>query len=222
MCPGVHTHWPLTQLPPFWHWRLLWHTSFTTSQRSPAGSHAIWWVVQLKVFVRNPGQIWILFSLTFESILTEALVLILSSPHAVTAVQAGPAVARAVVHALGDRSAFCETVGQIHLLVVDGNLSRQCRQVEATAYRKKTFTLLLIFFFSAYRSHLSYTSLKHFGDVGRLRQDVHVGDSSQVHGGVDIEALGFSWRHLPLHWALVDFKVASSLVPLGHNSVPLA
>lgn len=37
--PSVHTHWPLTQMPPFWHWRLLWHTSFTTSQRSPARLH---------------------------------------------------------------------------------------------------------------------------------------------------------------------------------------
>lgn len=76
--------------------------------------------------------------------------------------------------------------------------------------------------FSVCRSHLSYTSMKHSADVGRLRQDGHVGDSSQVHGGVDIEALGFSWRHFPLHWALVHFKVAGSLVPLGHNSVPLA
>lgn len=67
--------------------------------------------------------------LTFKSILTEALVLILSTRHAVTTVQAGPAVAGAVVHTLADRSAFCKAVGQIHLLVVDGNLGRQCKQV---------------------------------------------------------------------------------------------
>lgn len=68
-------------------------------------------------------------ALTFKSILTEALVLIFSTRHAVTTIQAGPAVTGAVVHTFADRSAFCEAVGQIHLLVVDGNLSGQRRQV---------------------------------------------------------------------------------------------
>lgn len=81
------------------------------------------------------------FSLTFESVLTEALVLILSRQHAVTAVEAGPAVARAVVHTLGDGSAFCETVGQIHLLVVDGNLDKQC--LTGLSYYKKSHVFCL-------------------------------------------------------------------------------
>lgn len=81
------------------------------------------------------------------------------------------------------------------------------------------FCFLILFFF---KSHLSYAALKQFADIGGLRQDVHVGDSSQVHGGVDIEALGFPWRRLPLHWALVYLQVAGSLVTLGHNRVPLA
>lgn len=141
-----------------------------------------------------------------------------------TTIEAGPAVTGAVVHTLADRSALCEAVGQIHFLVVDGNLSRRSRQVEATAYRKKqTFkSYFLIRFFSTEISHLSYTSLKQFADIGGLRQDVHVGDTSQVHVGVDIEALGFSWGCLPLHWALVHLQVTGPLVPLGHNSVPLA
>lgn len=72
------------------------------------------------------------------------------------------------------------------------------------------------------RAHLSDTSLKHFADVCGLRQEFHVGDASQVHGGVDVEALGFSWRRLPLHWALVHPQVAGPLVSLSHDSVPLA
>ena len=72
------------------------------------------------------------------------------------------------------------------------------------------------------KAHLSYTPLEHFADVCRLRQEFHVGDSSQVHGGVDVEALGFSWGRLPLHWALVHPQVAGPLVSLSHDSVPLA
>lgn len=82
--------------------------------------------------------------------------------------------------------------------------------------------MLYISFFSTERAHLSYTSLKQLADIGGRRQDVHVGDSSQVHGGVDIEALGFSWRRLSLHWTLIDLQVAGPLVSLGHDSVPLA
>lgn len=67
--------------------------------------------------------------LTFESLVTETLVLIFSARHAVSTVQAGPAVTGAVVHTPADRSALCEAVGQIHFLVVDGNLSGRCRQV---------------------------------------------------------------------------------------------
>lgn len=85
---------------------------------------------------------------------------------------------------------------------------------------KYSQTFVLFTFFE--RPHLSYTSLKHFADIGGLRQDVHVGDSSQVHVGVDIETLGFSWRRLPLHRALVDPQVAGLLVSLGHYPVPLA
>lgn len=160
-------------------------------------------------------------ALTFKAILTEALVLIFSTKHAVTTIQAGPAVTGAVVYTLANGSAFCEAVGQIHLLVVDGNLSRQRTDIWATTQRQIFGHFCFISFISTERSHLSYTSLEHFADIGRLRQDVHVGDSAQVHGSVDIEALGFSWRCLPFHWALVDPQVAGPLIPFGHNSVPL-
>lgn len=59
---------------------------------------------------------------TFKSILTETLVLIFSIRHAVTTVEAGPTVTGAVVHTLANGSALCEAVGQIHFLVVDGDL----------------------------------------------------------------------------------------------------
>lgn len=71
-------------------------------------------------------------------------------------------------------------------------------------------------------SYLSNTSLEQFADIGRLGKDVHVGDTSEVHVGVDIEALGFSWGGLPFHWALVHPQVTGLLVPFSYNSVPLA
>lgn len=77
-------------------------------------------------------------------------------------------------------------------------------------------------FFGTGRSHLPNTALEHFADVGRFGQDVHAGDASQVHGGVDIEALGFSRGSPPLHRTLVHLQVAVLHVPLGHDSVPLA
>ena len=147
--------------------------------------------------------------------------------HAETAVQAGPAVAGAVVHALADGSAFCEAVGQIHLLVVDGNLSRRL-QTSLSKFKphRGKYRFAFVVFLQRERergkAHLSYTPLEHFADVCRLRQEFHVGDSSQVHGGVDVEALGFSWGRLPLHWALVHPQVAGPLVSLSHDSVPLA
>lgn len=62
--------------------------------------------------------------LTFKSILTEALVLIFSIRHAVTTVEAGPTVTGAVVHTRANGFALREAVGQIHLLVVDGDLQK--------------------------------------------------------------------------------------------------
>jgi len=58
-------------------------------------------------------------ALTFKSILTEALVLIFSTRHAASTIEAGPAVTGAVIHTFTDRFALCEAVGEIHLLVVD-------------------------------------------------------------------------------------------------------
>jgi len=63
--------------------------------------------------------------LTFEAVLAEALVLVLCGSHAVAAVQAGPAVAGAVVHAAAHPPALREAVGQVQLLVVDGDLSER-------------------------------------------------------------------------------------------------
>lgn len=62
--------------------------------------------------------------LTFKPIFTQALVLILCIGHTVTSVQTRPAVTWAVVQTLVDRPALCEAVGQIHLLVVDGDLTQ--------------------------------------------------------------------------------------------------
>lgn len=72
------------------------------------------------------------------------------------------------------------------------------------------------------RSHLAHAALEHFTDVSRFGQDVHVWDAAQVHGGVDVEALGLAGRGLPLHWAMIDPQVTGLLVPLCHHSVPLA
>lgn len=59
---------------------------------------------------------------TFKPVLAQALILIFSSGHAVTTIEAGPAVTWAAVHTLADGFALGEAVGQIHLLVVDGHL----------------------------------------------------------------------------------------------------
>lgn len=63
-------------------------------------------------------------AVTFKSVFAETLVLVFGAQHAVTSVEAGPAVTGAVVHAVADGSAFCEAVGQVHFLVVDGDLRR--------------------------------------------------------------------------------------------------
>lgn len=61
---------------------------------------------------------------TFKPVLAETLVLVLGAGQAVASVEAGPAVAGAAVHARPDVPALGEAVGQVHLLVVDGHLSR--------------------------------------------------------------------------------------------------
>lgn len=71
-------------------------------------------------------------------------------------------------------------------------------------------------------SHLSHTALEHLADISRFGQDVHVWDTAQVHGCVDIEALGLPWGSHSLHWAVINPQVTGLLVPLGYNSVPLA
>lgn len=72
------------------------------------------------------------------------------------------------------------------------------------------------------RPHLSHAALKHLTDVGRFGQDVHVWDAAQVHGCVDVEALGLPWGSLSLHWAVINPQVTGLLVPLSYKSVPLA
>lgn len=142
-------------------------------------------------------------ALTFKPILAEALIFILNTGHAMSTIQAGPSITGAVVHTLTDGSTFCEAVRQIQLLVVDGHLSRQ--QAEKLNQPRAEDLLMSIFNLRITgRTHLSDTALKHSADVGGLRKDVHAGDSSQVHGSVDIQALCFSWRRLLLQRALVD------------------
>lgn len=66
--PGAHTHWPLTQLPPFWHWRLLWHASLTTSQRSPEGSHTSYGS-GMKDLNQRQGEFHLTFRSSYEMII---------------------------------------------------------------------------------------------------------------------------------------------------------
>lgn len=78
--------------------------------------------------------------LTFKSILAEALVLIFSIRHAVTTVEAGPTVTGAVVHTLANGFALCEAVGQIHFLVVDGDLQKRVNDcIKNTKFGLRTF-----------------------------------------------------------------------------------
>lgn len=141
---------------------------------------------------------WAADDLTFEPVLAQALILILSVGHAVATVEAGPAVTRAAVHTLLDGLALGEAVGQVHLLVVDGHLrsrSRTCQNQQQNLRFRSEMEL---------RSHLSHAALKHSTDVGRFGQDVHVWNAAQVHGCVDVEALGLAWRGLSLHWAMIN------------------
>ena len=71
-------------------------------------------------------------------------------------------------------------------------------------------------------SHLSDAALEQLADVGGLGQDARVPHPSQVHGGVDVQALGLARGRLLLHGALVHPQVALPHVPLGHHAVPLA
>ncbi len=70
-------------------------------------------------------------------------------------------------------------------------------------------------------SHLSYASIKQHANIGRFGQDVHAGHSSQIHGCVDIKALGLAWRGSCDFSCMVHLQGAVLIDPLRHHAMPL-
>ena len=70
--------------------------------------------------------------------------------------------------------------------------------------------------------HLSDAALEHVADVGRFGQDVGGGDPPQEHVCVDVEALGFPRRRLPLQGPPVHLQDPRPLDALRHHAMPLA
>ncbi len=70
-------------------------------------------------------------------------------------------------------------------------------------------------------SHLSYASIKQHANIGRFGQDVHAGHSSQIHGCVDVKALGLARRRSCNFSCMVHLQGAVLINPLRHHAMPL-
>ncbi len=157
--------------------------------------------------------------LTLISFSAEALVLVLSIGHTGATVQTRPAVTWAAIITLTDGSAFSEAVWYIQLLSIDEDLFKKKK-------KKPKWNCLISkpkmnITYREGHSHLSYASIKQHANIGRFGQDVHAGHSSQIHGCVDVKALGLARRRSCNFSCMVHLQGAVLINPLRHHAMPL-